>query len=236
LNNHASRLTIVLAAALLLVGTAPADPKAAQPPDAPVFQLPFSEPPGPTTWLLFQPYGNTAFAFRYRRSVYINGQGLHFGIDLAAACGTPVVAIGDGTVAEVDSPAHGAGPHNLMIDHPNGLASFYGHLLARPQFRLGDQVSAGEVVAVSGDPDLTCTSRPHLHLEIRSAPDHRVAYNPLPLIRADWHRIGLVGSEPIRFEQDLADPEKWLTMMNQPPVQFGAPLLNDYESAWPPAR
>ncbi|MGA9534048.1 MAG: M23 family metallopeptidase [Anaerolineales bacterium] len=226
---------LVLLAVLLLMGAGTTAPAVAQAPEAPVFRLPFLDPPGPATWLLFQPYGNTAFAYRFRRSVYINGQGLHFGIDLAAACGTPIAAIGDGTVVEVDSSAHGAGPHNLMIDHPNGLASFYGHLLARPQYQPGDRVSAGEIVAVSGDPDSTCTSRPHLHLEIRSAPDHRVAYNPLPLIRADWQRIALVGSGPIQYEQDLADPGKWVSTMNQPQVQFGAPLVNDYESAWPPA-
>lgn len=218
------------------LGRAPA-PLAAgaqAPQDVPPFRLPFEGPPGPDTWLLIQPYGNTTFAYRTRRSVYAAGQGLHFGLDLAAPCGTPVVAIGDGTVVEVDNAYHGAGPHNLVIDHPNGYASLYGHLLLRPQVAIGQEVGAGEVVALSGDPDLTCTSRPHLHLEIRDAPAHRRAFNPLALIDADWHQIALAGGAPWRFEQDLSQPRRWQDLLDQPEILFGGPLLNDYAEAWPP--
>ncbi len=210
-------------------------PAAAQPPpqERP-FRLPFEGQPGPDTWLLLQPYGNTTFAYRTRRSVYAAGQGLHFGLDLAAPCGTAVLAIGDGTVAEVDSTYHGAGPHNLVIDHPNGYASLYGHLLLRPMVAVGEEVKAGEVVALSGDPDLTCTSRPHLHLEIRDAPGHRRAFNPQALIDADWHQIALAGGAPWRFEQDLSRPRRWQDLLDQPEILFGGPLLNDYVEAWPP--
>ena len=122
------------------------------------FIMPFKGEPGPNTWLLIQPYGNTTFAYRYRNSVYYGGQGLHFGIDLAAPCGTEVLAIGDGVVFSVDS-WHGAGPHNLLINHANGYASFYGHLLVRSNLRPGQRVLAGEVVGLSGDPDRTCSRR-----------------------------------------------------------------------------
>ncbi|HET7009274.1 MAG TPA: M23 family metallopeptidase, partial [Anaerolineales bacterium] len=137
-------------------------------PESPPFRLPFEDPPGPSTWLLGQAYGNTELAYRTRVSFYGAGQGLHFGVDFSAPCGSRVVAIGDGSVAEVDNAYHGAGPHNLTIDHPNGYASFYGHLMARPDLRPGDSVLSGQYVAQSGDPDETCTSRPHLHLEIRN--------------------------------------------------------------------
>jgi murein DD-endopeptidase MepM/ murein hydrolase activator NlpD len=202
--------------------------------EQPPFQLPFAEPPGPDTWLLEQPYGNTTFAYRFRSSTYGAGQGLHFGIDLAARCGTRILAIGDGVVASVDNPAHGAAPHNLMIDHPNGYASFYGHLLATSPLHVGQKVRAGDFVGLTGDPDLTCTSRPHLHLEIRNAPSHTRAFNPLPLIRADWEAIARVGADPMAFEQDLQDPRRWQSLYSQPDVLFGKPLLNDYTSAWPP--
>ena len=122
------------------------------------FGLPLQGPPSPSTWLLGQPYGNTEFAYRTRYSFYAAGQGLHFGIDLSARCGTEVVAIGDGIVSEVDNLYHGAEPHNLMIDHPNGYASFYGHLLERPVLRRGDSVVRGQVIALTGDPDGTCSS------------------------------------------------------------------------------
>jgi murein DD-endopeptidase MepM/ murein hydrolase activator NlpD len=201
---------------------------------APPFRLPFGGAPGPSNWLLIQAYGNTTFAYRERVRIYDSGQGLHFGIDLGARCGTPVLAIGDGVVVRVDDIYHGAGPHNVVIDHPNGYASLYGHLFARSPLEVGQSVLAGEQVGLSGDPDLTCSSRPHLHLEIRNAPSHRRAYNPMHLIAADWDRIALAGAEPLGFEQDLARPSQWITWGDQPEVIFGQPLLNEYESAWPP--
>lgn len=197
------------------------------------FRLPFADPPGPNTWLLLQPYGNTTFAYTHRRLIYSSGQGLHFGVDLAARCGTPVIAIGDGVVSAVDDDRRGAGPHNLMIDHPNGYASFYGHLLGRPGLRRGQRVRAGEVVGLSGDPDQTCTGRPHLHLEIRNAPRHSLAYNPILFIEADWERIALVGGFPVGFERDLNNPLRWQGLDDQPIVNFYEPLVNDYAEAWP---
>jgi len=198
------------------------------------FGLPFSSPPGVNTWLLIQPYGNTAFAYRNRVSVYGAGQGLHFGLDFAARCGTPIVSVGEGIVSEVDNPNHGAGPHNLTIDHPNQIASFYGHLLETPTLTVGQEVKAGEVIALSGDPDETCMGRPHLHLELRDAPSHRRATNPILMIDADWDRIALAGSYPIAFQQDFDNPGRWQTLYDQPETLFGGPLLNDFGASWPP--
>lgn len=123
-----------------------------EPGQTPPFILPFRDPPGPNTWLLIQPYGNTLFAYRERADVYHAGQGIHFGVDLAARCGTIVVAIGEGTVVAVDNLNNGSAPHNLIIDHPNGYASLYGHLLERSPLHLGQTVRAGDVVGLSGDP------------------------------------------------------------------------------------
>ena len=227
------RISIALAlfATILVAGLAkPASSAQSERP----FRLPFASPPGPDTWLMIQPYGNTVFAYRLRRSLYGSGQGIHFGVDLAAACGTEVVAIGEGRVTAVDSPVFGAGPHTLMIDHPNGYASFYGHLLQRPDLEIGQEVEAGEVVGLSGDPDGTCTSRPHLHLEIRSTPGYNRAYNPILLIAADWEALARFGGGPVRFEQDLADPRRWQSLSDQPETRFSAELINDYPLAWPP--
>ena len=201
--------------------------------EAPPFRLPFLDPPGPSTWLLGQVYGNTVGAYRQRRETYRAGQGVHFGIDLSATCGYPIVAIGDGVVAKVDALEHGAAPHNLMIDHANGYASFYGHLLETPNLYVGQVVKAGEVVAKVGDPDETCTSRPHLHLEIRNAGAYNRAFNPIQLIAADWDTLALYGSFSSGFARDLNDPRRWQNVYDQPDVQFWGPLLNDYANPWP---
>ncbi len=203
-----------------------------EPPDPPPFILPFAAPPGPDTWLLGQPYGNTVGAYRQRNIFYQAGQGLHFGLDFSAPCGTEIMAIGDGIVSEVDS-SHGSWPHNLTIDHPNGYSSFYGHLLEKSNLAPGQPVKQGEVIALSGDSFGTCHSAPHLHLEIRNN-YHNHAYNPVPLIQADWDSLALIGSFSRGFEQDLTNPHRWQTLSDQPDVTFGGPLLNEYEQPWPP--
>jgi len=226
---------LLLSAGLLAAGPMPPaeQPQVEQPPAERPFRLPFADPPGPSTWLLGQVYGNTTGAFRQRREFYEAGQGLHFGIDLMARCGTPIVAIGDGVVTKVDALEHGSAPHNLMIDHANGYASFYGHLLETPALQVGQVVSAGEVVAKVGDPDRTCTSRPHLHLEIRNAGQYNHAYNPVTLIDADWDTLLLTGPSGASFARDLSEPRRWQNLYDQPEVRFWGPMLNDYPNPWP---
>jgi murein DD-endopeptidase MepM/ murein hydrolase activator NlpD len=198
------------------------------------FILPFKEPPGLDTWLMAQPYGNTIGAYFQRDTTYRAGQGIHFGIDFSAPCGTEIVAIADGVVFDVDNLNFGSLPHNLMIDHPDlGYASFYGHLLERPALRIGQRVSAGEVVALTGDPAETCYGRPHLHLEIRDL-HHWRKYNPALLIQADWDTLALVGPFSPGFERDLDDPRKWQYLDDQPEIVVGGPLLNDFTNPWPP--
>ena len=212
-------------AACILVGVA-----GAAEPTRP-FGLPFPGSPGPGTWYLSQPYGNTVYAFFERRGLYVNGQGLHFGLDFATPCGTPVLAIGDGTVRSVDGSG-GSPPHNLAIQHDNGLVSFYGHLLETPRIAVGQRVRRGEPVALSGDMTGTCYSSPHLHLEIRDQSMTRLV-NPVVLVDADWHRIVLLGSAPLSFERDLLEPAKWQSIDDQPDVNLGGPLLNQFANAWP---
>jgi len=198
------------------------------------FILPFKDPPGPNTWLLGQPYGNTVGAYVQRNDLYRAVQGVHFGVDFNAACGTELVAMADGVVFAVDAMSFGAPPHNLMIDHPQlGYASFYGHLLRAPSLTPGQHVKAGDVVALSGDPDGTCYGRPHLHLEMRDL-KHAHKYNPLLLMPVDWDNMALIGPAGQQFERDLADPRKWQRLDDQPEVSIGGPILNDYAQAWPP--
>jgi murein DD-endopeptidase MepM/ murein hydrolase activator NlpD len=228
--------SVILGLLLGGVNAAPAGAPASVPAQtaAPPFRLPFLDPPGPSTWLLGQTYGNTTGAYRQRKVFYEAGQGLHFGVDLTARCGYPIAAIGDGVVSKVDALEHGSAPHNLMIDHPNGYASFYGHLLERPALQAGQPVQAGQIVAKVGDPDGVCTSRPHLHLEIRNAGAYNRAYNPLQLIDADWHTLALAGQFNAAFARDLNNPRRWQGLFDQPEVQFWGPMLNDYDNPWPP--
>lgn len=224
----------IMIAALLF--TVVVSTTAAQPAPRP-FIPPVAAPPGPTTWLFGQAYGNTVGAFLRGRDWYDAGQRLHFGVDLSMPCGTPLVAIGDGEVIFVDDLGFGSGPHNLLIRHDaQGVVSLYGHLLERPTVVVGQRVTQGQEVALSGDPDITCDSRPHLHLEIRSL-NYFTTYNPLNYIEANWHALAIVG--PFRyplFQQNLDDARRWLDLYDQPDVAFGGAPLNDYRAPYPDLR
>ena len=227
-------LVLVIVVTLALnAGSAQAAPRPQEPPEEPPFSLPFAEPPGLSTWFVVQWYGNTRSAYRFRQVWYRSGQGLHFGLDFAAPCGTEVLAIADGVVTKIDAPEHGAGPHSLMLIHyDTTLASFYGHLLERPDLVVGQPVHRGDVIGLTGDPDLTCNSRPHLHLEIRDR-TYWNAYNPVLYIDADWDSIALLDMYS-PFQRDLDHPRQWVTPYDQPDVLFGAPMLNEYRTTWPP--
>ena len=224
MRRHATTLLLLLIA---LAASAPAR-AAATPP----LGLPFNSEPGPETWLLGQVYGNSTGAFARRIEWYRAGQGIHFGIDFSARCGTQVVSVADGVVLKVDAPEHGSAPHNLLIDHANGYVSLYGHLLERPKLTRGQRVLRGQPIALTGDPDLTCTSRPHLHLEIRDKTLGR-AYNAQTLIDADWEALALAGSFGRGFQRDLDAPRKWQSMADQPDIRFGGPLINEFARTYP---
>ncbi|MFW5748269.1 MAG: M23 family metallopeptidase [Chloroflexota bacterium] len=198
------------------------------------FILPIQGDPGPNRWLFGQAYGNTTGAFNFGTEWYSAGQGLHFGLDFPAPCGTPLVAVADGEVAGVDDLTRGAGPHNLLLVHRElGVTTLYGHLLRRADLFPGQLVRQGDVIGLSGDPDRTCDSRPHLHFEVRSL-DYRTAYNPVDYIDANWHTLASVGGYgyPL-FQQDMDNARRWMTLEDQPATAFGGARLNAYDAAWP---
>lgn len=199
--------------------------------------LPFQDPPGPDTWLLGQAYGNTVGAFNFGSQWYSAGQGLHFGLDFPAPCGTPLVAVADGEVTYVDNLSFGSAPHNVILRHPEiGLSTLYGHLQSRSELIEGQPIKQGDFVGYSGDPDGTCDSRPHLHLEIRSA-DFRTALNPVIYMDAEWPSLALIGAYSLPFFQmDLNNARRWMSLDDQPPVAFGGARLNGYSASWPLPR
>lgn len=89
----------------------------------------------------------------------------HDGLDIAAPLGTPVRAIAAGRVTIAGRMSDGAVV--VEIEHSPGVVSRYGHLDPELRVRVGQSVSAGDVVGSIG---LTGnTTGPHLHLEIYSS-------------------------------------------------------------------
>jgi murein DD-endopeptidase MepM/ murein hydrolase activator NlpD len=86
----------------------------------------------------------------------------HPGIDIAVAMGTPIRVAGGGTVAQTGSdPEYGL---FVLVDHPDGYQTMYGHT-SRLLVSAGDEVNAGQVIALSGSTGRS--TAPHLHFEIR---------------------------------------------------------------------
>lgn len=88
---------------------------------------------------------------------------MHEGIDIAARMGTPITAAASGKVI-VSRPAIGYG-YIVVIYHGNGISTLYAHMYAQTvKVNVGQQVSAGEVIAAVGSNGFS--TGPHLHFEL----------------------------------------------------------------------
>jgi len=135
--------------------------------------------------------------FGMRRHPILNTWRAHKGTDYAASSGTPVRAIGDGTVIFA---GRRSGYGNVVeIKHPNGYVSRYAHLraFARGATR-GSRVSIGETIGQVGMTGLA--TAPHLHFEVLvggTQRDPRVAL-------ANKAGVPLTGSERAEFQRTRA--------------------------------
>jgi murein DD-endopeptidase MepM/ murein hydrolase activator NlpD len=91
------------------------------------------------------------------------GDRFHSGIDLLAATGTPVRAAGAGTVTFAGWNPGGYG-NLVVIDHANGVSSWYAHL-SRIDVTSGAAVTTATQVAQVGATGNA--TGPHLHFEVR---------------------------------------------------------------------
>ena len=86
----------------------------------------------------------------------------HHGVDIRLRTGEPIHAAFGGTV-RIASRMGGYG-NCIVLRHPNGLETLYGHL-SKINVKLGQQVTAGEVIGLGGNTGNS--TGPHLHFECR---------------------------------------------------------------------
>jgi murein DD-endopeptidase MepM/ murein hydrolase activator NlpD len=119
---------------------------------------------GPTRFVLEPPY-------TYKGVYYPH---FHGGIDLANGCGTPVLAVGTGTVRASGQPLWPwDSGYGVVISHGSGVQSWYWHLKAVIVVRAGQVVSRGQVIGYEGNTGNSTGC--HLHFAIN---DHGVWENP----------------------------------------------------------
>jgi murein DD-endopeptidase MepM/ murein hydrolase activator NlpD len=107
--------------------------------------------------------GSISSGFGYRTDPVTGAQAFHAGIDLAAPCGTPIKAAGNGTVVLVGWDPSGYGNY-VVINHGGGLATLYGHQSAVAAAN-GQVVTAGQVIGYVGSTGKSTGC--HLHFEVR---------------------------------------------------------------------
>lgn len=105
--------------------------------------------------------------------------GYHTGVDFPVSTGTSVKAVGNGTV--VSAGWGGAYGYQVVIRHPDGRYSQYGHL-SQLSVRSGQPVNRGQQIGRSGSTGNA--TGPHLHFEIRTGPEYGSDINPLTYLRA----------------------------------------------------
>jgi len=88
----------------------------------------------------------------------------HEGIDYAAPTGTPVSTIGDGVV--IKSQKSGGYGNLVIIKHPNGYSTYYGHLSKYGKgIKKGVRVRQGQIIGYVGATGLA--TGPHLDFRIK---------------------------------------------------------------------
>ncbi len=110
--------------------------------------------------------GTGSFMWPVRGLITQGFKSYHPGLDIAGSSGDPVVAADGGEVIVsgwTDNTGYG---NRVMIKHPNGYVTLYGHLLSNSnRVKTGDKVSKGQVIGLRGSTGRS--TGPHLHFEVR---------------------------------------------------------------------
>ncbi|MBA6441208.1 transglycosylase family protein [Streptomyces sp. GMR22] len=120
----------------------------------------------------------------YRAAGSSWSSGYHTGVDFPVGIGTSVKAVGPGHV--VSAGWGGAYGYQVVIRHPDGKYSQYGHL-SQLSVRAGQSVNGGQQIGRSGSTGNA--TGPHLHFEIRTGPGYGSDINPLAYLRS--HGVSL---------------------------------------------
>ncbi|GAA3215654.1 M23 family metallopeptidase [Streptomyces thermocoprophilus] len=127
-----------------------------------------------------QSYVSTA----YRAGGAVWSSGSHTGIDFHAASGTPVHAVGYGTV--VEAGWGGAYGNQVVIRMHDGTYTQYGHL-SSIAVSVGQHVEAGQRIGLSGATGNV--TGPHLHFEARTSPEYGSDIDPVAYLREHGVRL-----------------------------------------------
>ncbi|MCI3270801.1 M23 family metallopeptidase [Streptomyces cylindrosporus] len=111
--------------------------------------------------------------------------GYHTGVDFVVPTGTPLKAVGAGTV--VSAGWGGAYGNQVVIKLADGYYAQYGHL-SQLSVSAGQTVTEGQQIGLSGATGNV--TGPHLHFEIRTTPDYGSDVDPVAYLRSKGVAVG----------------------------------------------
>ncbi|MFJ6615383.1 peptidoglycan DD-metalloendopeptidase family protein [Streptomyces sp. NPDC091289] len=124
------------------------------------------------------PLASANVTTQYRASGASWSSGYHTGSDFQAASGTPVLAIGPGTV--VSAGNSGSYGNEVVIQHEDGMYSQYAHQSSL-NVSVGQTVTGGQQIGLSGSTGNS--TGPHLHFEVRTGPGYGSDVDPVAYLR-----------------------------------------------------
>ncbi|MFD7129120.1 MULTISPECIES: LysM peptidoglycan-binding domain-containing M23 family metallopeptidase [Streptomyces] len=124
------------------------------------------------------PLASANVTTQYRASGASWSSGYHTGSDFQAASGTPVLAIGPGTV--VSAGNSGSYGNEVVIKHEDGMYSQYAHQSSL-NVSVGQTVTGGQQIGLSGSTGNS--TGPHLHFEVRTGPSYGSDIDPIAYLR-----------------------------------------------------
>lgn len=120
--------------------------------------------------ILFWPLDNIFITQYFGKTIdakRLYTSGTHNGVDFRASRGTPVKASLSGVVVGTGNTDEQRGCYSygkwILIKHPNGLSTLYGHL-DLIKVSAGQQVQTGEIIGYSGQTGYS--TGPHLHITV----------------------------------------------------------------------
>lgn len=154
-----------------------------------------------------EPYSiNPRSPYGWRRHPITGKRKFHHGVDVALPVGTPLIAGADGVIAHKGSGASGG--YTLLIRHAGNWHTVYYHLQKPSHLNVGDSITAGQVVASSGNTGRS--TGPHLHYELRRSRAWGDTVDPVPYLQGPYRDVTSNVTRDISGDvpRDAASPVK----------------------------
>ncbi len=144
----------------------------------------------------------------------------HLGVDFAAKRGTPLLAVGSGTV--IYSGWMGGYGRVIKIKHQGGFVSLYAHQ-SRLRAKRGARVKKGQIIGYVGSSGRS--TGPHLHFGLYK---RNRAINPMRMINKRYNKrtkimtkmVDIIKKKRVPIKGAVKNKERLLKLLENPPELF----------------